>query len=253
MTPIYHHFAKHYHDGPYTLYAEKIAHETFPHFLSLLDFKPLTLLDLACGTGIFAVAMAKNDMRVTGLDQSEHQLNIARKEARAANVEIEWLRASMSDFMPVREVDCVTCWYDSLNYLIKIEELSQTFSNAFLALRPGGYFCFDMNTIYGLAVQWQRFPYFIQQETPDYLEVVENSYNYEVGLAQMRIIMLERNNKTWARHEEIHQERGYAIDDILLLLDHAGFTVKHLTGDPRLMTPLGDRDGRVWIIAQKPA
>ena len=56
----------------------------------------------------------------------------------------------------------------------------------------------DMITIYELSVQWQRFLYFIQQETPDYLGVNENS-----------------------------------------------------TGDPRQMTPLGVKDGRMWVIAQK--
>jgi len=253
MTTNYHHFAKHYHSGPYTLFAERVSRETFPHLLEVLDFSPKTLLDMACGSGIFAIAMAKKGLKVTGMDVSEPLLKIAREEAHYKGVEVEWVNASMSEFNPTHLYDCVTCWFDSLNYLLHIEDLSNTFKKACESLSPGGYFIFDMNTLYGLAVQWQRFPYFIQQETTDYLEITENSYDYELGIAEMRIIMFERTGKTWSRHEEIHRERGYAVDDILLLLENAGFVVEHLTGDPRQLTPLGDKDGRLWVVARKPA
>ena len=252
MSPIYDHFAKHYHSGPYTLFAERVSREIFPHLLELLDFHPQTLLDLACGSGIFAIAMAKQGLNVTGLDLSAELLEIAQQNALKEGVEVEWLHASMSEFAPSQNYDCVTCWFDSLNYLLRVDDLAQTFQNVYAALTPGGYFIFDMNTIYGLSVQWQRFPYFIQQETPDYLEINENSYDYELGIAQMRLIMFERSGKHWNRYEEKHQERAYAVDDVLFLLQNAGFEVRHLTGDPRQMTPLGVKDGRMWIVAQKP-
>jgi len=248
----YRHFAKHYHSGPYTLFAERVSREIFPHLIDLLDFHPKTLLDLACGSGIFAGAMAKSGLQVTGVDLSDELLEIARKNAVAEMVEVEWQQCNMSDFAPTKKYDCVTCWFDSLNYLLNVDNLAKTFQIACSALVPNGYFIFDMNTTYGLAVQWQRFPYFIQQETPDYLEITENSYDYEVGIAAMRLVMFERSGKHWSRFEEVHRERAYAVDDVLLLLQNAGFVVKHLTGDPRLMTPLGDKDGRMWVIAQKP-
>ena len=253
MTTTYDHFARHYHSGPYTLFSERVSREIFPHLLELLDFHPQSLLDLACGSGIFVLAMAKQGLQVTGLDLSKELLEIARTKALTEAVEVEWLHANMSEFTPMRKYDCVTCWFDSLNYLLRVDELAKTFQNAFVALAPKGYFFFDMNTIYGLAVQWQRFPYFIQQETPDYLEIVENSYDYELGIAEMRLIMFERSGENWAHYEEKHQERGYAVDDVLLLLQNAGFLVKHLTGDPRQMSPLGQKDGRVWVVAQKPS
>lgn len=253
MSLTYQHFAKHYHTGPYTLFAERVSREIFPQMLKQLNFSPLTLLDLACGSGIFALQMARQGLDVTGLDSSEALLSIARQSATAEDVSVDWICANMCEFVPARQYDCVTSWFDSLNYLLRVDDLAHVFRNAWQALNPDGYFIFDMNTLYGLAVQWQRFPYFIQQETPDYLEITENSFDYEVGIAEMRLVMFERSGKHWQRFEEKHQERGYPVDDILLLLNRAGFKIKHLTGDPRLLTPLGEKDGRLWVIAQKAA
>ena len=68
--PIYDRFAKHYQSGPYTQFTRRVISEVFPRWLELLDFQPQTLLDLACGSGEFALAQAEAGLQVTGLDQS---------------------------------------------------------------------------------------------------------------------------------------------------------------------------------------
>ncbi|MFZ3069795.1 MAG: class I SAM-dependent methyltransferase [Anaerolineaceae bacterium] len=251
MKP-YQHFARHYHTGPYIQFTNWVYKDVFPHILETLQFAPASLLDLACGSGVFAIHMAKQGLTVTGLDASADMLEIARSSAKEQAAPVQWLHQDMSKLdLPV-QFDCVTSFFDSLNYLLKVSELSDTFKAAFRQLNPGGYFIFDMNTIYGLAVSWQRSPHFIPQDLPDYLEVAENSYDYENGIAQMRIIMFERDGKYWVRHEELHKERGYAMEDIMLLLQQAGFEIRLLVGNPMQMTPLSGKDDRLWIAAQKP-
>ncbi|MEA4811221.1 MAG: class I SAM-dependent methyltransferase [Anaerolineaceae bacterium] len=248
---VYQHFAKHYHHGPYTLFTEKIINEVFPHWLEVLDFQPASVLDLACGSGEFAIAQAKAGLAAVGLDQSKALLKLAEQAARQEGVKPRWVQGNMSHFVLPERFDCVTCWFDSLNYLSKIEELANCFKQSYAHLNPKGYFLFDMNSIYGIVVKWQQNKYFIQQETPDYLEICANSCDYENNIAEMRLIMFEREGQVWKRHEEIHQERGYAVDDILLLLENAGFSVRHLLGNPLLMRPLEAEDSRLWIAAQK--
>ncbi len=249
---IYQHFARHYQNSQYSAFTRRVLNEIFPHWLEVLDFKPQSLLDMACGAGEFAIAQAKAGLQVVGLDQSQTLLRMAQSAAAEESVKLRWVQGDMSQFSLAEHFDCVTCWFDSLNYLLKIEDLANCFKAAYAHLHPGGYFLFDMNTIYGIVVQWQKHPYFIQQETPDYLEVCANSCDYENSVAQMRIIMFERQGKTWARHEEVHTERGYAVDDILLLLENAGFQVKHVLGNPLLMRPLETEDSRLWVAARKP-
>jgi SAM-dependent methyltransferase len=248
----YERFARHYQNSPYSAFTRRVIKEIFPHWLEILDFKPKSLLDMACGAGEFAIAQAKVGLDVVGLDQSRSLLALAKAAAIEADATLRWAEGDMSQFSLSEQFDCVTCWFDSLNYLLKIEDLANCFKAAYAQLKPGGYFLFDMNTVYGIVVQWQRNPYFIQQETPDYLEICANSCDYENSVAEMRIIMFERQGKSWARHEEVHTERGYAVDDILLLLENAGFQVKHLVGNPLLMRPLETEDSRLWVAARKP-
>ncbi len=249
---IYQQFAKHYQHSQYSAFTNWVIREIFPHWLEMLDFKPSSLLDLACGAGEFAIAQAKDGLQVVGLDQSQSLLELAKEASLEEDVKVRWLQGDMSQFSLEAQFDCVTCWFDSLNYLLKIEDLANCFKAAYAHLKPGGYFLFDMNTIYGIVVQWQKSPYFIQQETPDYLEICANSCDYENSVAEMRIIMFEKDGKAWNRHEEVHTERGYAVDDILLLLQNAGFQVKHLLGKPLLMRPLETEDSRLWVAARKP-
>lgn len=249
---VYQSFASHYHVGPYARFSQRITDEIFPSLCAALDFKPQSLLDLACGSGGFAIAMAKKGLRVTGLDQSASLLEIARREADAAAVNVAWVEGNMAGFHLDRTFDCVTCFFDSLNYLIRLKDLAGAVEHACLHLEPGGYFIFDMNTIYGLAVLWQRNKTSIVQDLPDYMEVAENSFNFETSIAEMRLVMFEKAGEYWQRFEESHLERGYTVDDILLLLETAGFELVHLAGNPLTLAPLGELDGRMWVVARKP-
>ena len=250
---IYQQFAKHYQNSQYSAFTKWVINEIFPHWLEVLDFSPASVLDLACGAGEFAIDQAKAGRLVVGLDQSPSLLRLAEAAALEEGAQVRWVQGDMSHFSLAERFDCVTCWFDSLNYLVKIEDLTNCFKAVFNHLNPGGYFLFDMNTIYGIVVQWQKNPYFIQQETPDYLEVCANSCDYENSVAQMRIIMFERQGESWVRYEEVHTERGYTVDDILLLLENAGFAVRHLLGNPLLMRQLETEDSRLFVAARKPA
>ena len=247
----YQHFARHYHNSVYTFFTKRVISEIFPHWLSLLNLQPATLLDLACGSGEFAIAQARQGLKVVGLDRSKPLLKLAESEARAERLSLRWVEADMSSFSLPERFDCVTCWFDSLNYLVKIEDLASTFRNVWAHLNPGGIFLFDMNTIYGLLVQWQKQRVTIAQESPDYIEICENSADYENAIAQMRILMFERQGKTWQRHEELHTERGYAVEDLLILLQSSGFSSRYLFGNPLQERPLETEDSRLWIAAQK--
>jgi cyclopropane fatty-acyl-phospholipid synthase-like methyltransferase len=109
---------------------------------ALLELLPLPpeprVLDLACGWGRHAVALARAGCRVTGLDWSEHLLERARRRAAAAGVEVEWVRADMRE-IPWRErFDLVACLYSSLGFFLSDEEDLRTLRGARDALVPGG-------------------------------------------------------------------------------------------------------------------
>ena len=58
------------------------------------------VLDLACGTGRHALAAAGLGARVVAVDRDPASLDIARKEAKARGLEVEWVEADLAGGLP---------------------------------------------------------------------------------------------------------------------------------------------------------
>ena len=248
--PVYGKFAELYARGGYPQFSARVA-RFLPALLARFDARPRTILDVACGEGTFAVAMAKKGFRVTGVDRSSEMLRLARQHARQASVGVAFLRRDMRSLTFREEFDLATCWYDSLNYLLRLRDLERTFAGVSRALRTGGLFVFDMNTIHGLAVIWQQFPSNVQQDSPDTFEVHRPSYDRRRGVATLAVTGFVRRGKRWIRMDEIHRERGYSLAQIRRCLRRANLRELAAWGSIWSLTPPRPGDQRVWFVARK--
>ena len=97
-------------------------------------------LDVACGTGLHAIALARLGVRVTGADLSAAMLAQAQAHAAAFGVEIPWVQASMQELRPhVREkFDALFCLGNSLPHLLQQTDLAAACANFYDLLSPGG-------------------------------------------------------------------------------------------------------------------
>jgi SAM-dependent methyltransferase len=247
---FYRDFALLYTRGEYPRFSERMA-VALPPMLMKLGAEPRTLLDIACGEGTFAVAMAGRGYAVTGLDQSPDMLTLAREKAAAAGLAIDFVEQDMRSLAFDKTFDLVTCWYDSLNYLVRADDLRACYSAVHRALRPGGFFIFDMNTVYGLGVLWQRRPCLVSQDTAEFFEVHRASYDFETNIATMLITGFIRTGETWRRVDEEHCERGYAIGEIHSSLRKTGFEVAATWDNPEDMSDPRPESGRIWVAARK--
>jgi len=247
---IYERFAHFYAKGPYLGYSERMV-ELLPTVLDRFDARPQMVLDIACGEGTFAVAMAKKGFRVTGVDQSPQMLQFARQRAERENVEVAFLLQDMRSLSFEERFDLVTCWFDSLNYLLELEDLQRTFAGVHRALKKAGLFIFDMNTIYGLAVDWQRYHCYVQQDTAELFEIHFPSYDLQKNIAIMRITGFVKEGDGWTRMDEVHKERGYTLEDIRQCLKEVGFQELACWGNLQEMSEPKPDSGRVWFVMQK--
>jgi ubiquinone/menaquinone biosynthesis C-methylase UbiE len=225
--------------------------ELLPSVLERFGVKPRMILDLACGEGSFAVAMAKKGVQVTGVDLSSHILQFAREHAKKENVSVEFLLQDIRSLPFEERFDIVTCWYDSLNYLLELEDLEKAFAGVYRALKKGGLFIFDMNTIYGVSVNWQQHPCNIQQDTSELFEIHRPSYDSEKNMATLRITGFVKEGNGWTRIDEEHKERGYSIEEIKQSLKKIGFQELACWESMQEMSELKSDSGRVWFIMQK--
>lgn len=195
--------------------------------------------------------MAKKGFQVTGVDLSPRMLQFGRERAEQENVKVEFLLQDMRSLPFEGRFDLVTCWYDSLNYLLELEDLTKTFAGVCRALKKAGLFIFDMNTIYGLAVRWQRHPCYVQQDTPQLFEIHRPSYDFERNIATLRITGFVKEGNEWTQLDEEHKERGYTLKEIRQCLKKVGFQELACWGSLQEMSEPKPDSGRVWFVMQK--
>lgn len=236
--------------GEYSRFSTRMA-KRLPDVLAKFHLKPQSILDLACGEGTFAVEMAKLGYKVTGIDQSKEMLKFARRKARKEGVEVNFEQGDMRELAFEGDFDLVTCWFDSINYLLDLEDVEKTFSRASRALGENGAFIFDMNTIYGLEVEWQKPSCYVQQDSSTIFEVHRARYSPESHVAVLTITGFIKESQCWKRMEEEHRERGYPLEKIRECIDNAGLTELACWDNFELMTKPDQKTGRVWFVTQK--
>lgn len=249
---VYNQFASIYQRGPYLRFSQLLAETLIPDYLNEFGIKPQHVLDVACGEGSFAVGMVKKGFAVTGVDVSPQMIALAQDRAEEAGVMVDFRVEDMRTLPFEGEFDLVTCFFDSLNYLLTVQGLHHAFQGAFKALRPGGFYIFDMNTIYGLAVDWMREKTYIQNETDDFIEIHQQDFDYENLIASMTVTVFQKQGHLWKRFDEIHQERGYPIADIQFLLSETGFEIAGMYGSIKKRSEVQKDSPRVWFSARKP-
>ncbi len=105
--------------------------------------QPVTLLEVACGTGEIIAALADR-YQVAGLDISPGMLTVAREKLPAG---IPLHLADMSDFRLNAKFDAVICVYHGINHLLSFAAWKSFFGCVHSQLNDGGVLTFDIVTV----------------------------------------------------------------------------------------------------------
>jgi SAM-dependent methyltransferase len=101
------------------------------------------VLDLGCGFGRHAIAMAGRGYEMTGVDFNPRYLEIAGQEAAAAGVRVRWRTGDMRALEFDGEFDAAYSYFSSFGYYGD-DENEQVLAGIARALKPGGRFLLDM-------------------------------------------------------------------------------------------------------------
>jgi SAM-dependent methyltransferase len=122
----------------------------------LLDLRPgMEVLDLACGNGRIANALAARGCLVTGLDLIPAFLEQAKEGAGARNLPVTYQLGDMRTLPWANSFECIVNWRSAFGYFDD-EENRQALSEAYRALKPGGKLLMDLNNRDWLLQHFQR-------------------------------------------------------------------------------------------------
>ncbi|MFJ7250959.1 class I SAM-dependent methyltransferase [Kitasatospora sp. NPDC098652] len=118
------------------------------------EFGARRVLDLGCGTGVFALLLAGRGIEVVGVDPAAASVEVAR--AKPGGERVRWICGDAGELPPLR-VDLVTMTANVAQEITDPTAWRTTLRGALGALRPGGRLVFETRDPAARAWQeWTR-------------------------------------------------------------------------------------------------
>jgi len=238
-----------YYDAVYRRRAERVSREidfVEELFQNEAEREVRKILDLACGTGIPTLELARRGYRVTGLDLHEEMLAVARRKAEMEGLEIRFIRGNALEIDFEEEFDAVTMFFSSIMYFDD-SAIQQLFNSVKRALKPGGIFIADFPCWYHGG---RDGPIVWDERKGDERLVITDWREVEAATQKLhfkrlvQIVKPDGSVKAFMVDDELNI---YTVREMRLLAEKHFRRIK-IYGDLHELRP---KDRRYWLVAVK--
>ncbi|MFE6978072.1 class I SAM-dependent methyltransferase [Streptomyces sp. NPDC057682] len=198
------------------------------------EFGARRVLDIGCGTGVFALLLAGRGIEVVGVDPARASVDVARGKPGAERV--RWIDGDATALPPLR-VDLVTMTANVAQALAAPPVWRGTLRAAHAALRPGGHLVFETRDPAARAwEEWNRAASYTVTDVPgagaveswvDLLDVngplVTFRWTYVFGADGA--VLTSDSTLRFREREEVAaelEELGYEVEDVRDAPDRPG-------------------------------
>lgn len=202
-------------------------------YLTLVDdVDARSVVDIGCGTGVFAADLARSGVVVVGVDPAGAMLEIARR--RSEGLGVDWIHGQADD-VPSGVADLVIMMGHVAQYFIDDAAWSNVLQGAHRILEPGGHLAFESRNP---AIRWEdrwteehsksTMPHPDGGEFTSWVEVVETS-----GSAQS-YTLTHRGHTVLPgglHLTALETLRFRSPEEIVTSVEAAGFSVEEIWGD----------------------
>lgn len=241
--------------APY--YDEVMSVVPYRHWVQYLNkifkrfqWKPDSILDIACGTGTVAFLLAEEGYQVTGVDISVEMITMAQRKAlkHAAGKKTHFLCQDATRIeLPAQSFDVAISLFDSFNYILTTRGVQDAFAGVFNTLRPGGGFIFDLNSEYTLEKNLFSQDNF-WDDSAEVKHLWTASYNKKTRMSTIDMLFYLPNGATF---REVHKERAHRHTEVIRFLRECGFEFLDAF-DEYSFLPAGKRSERIFYVARRP-
>jgi len=232
-VPLYNSFSADY--DRFVNWEERLAYELPFIEQQLAASGARRVLDMACGTGIHAIALAQRGYDVTGADLSVDMIERARENAVAAGVEAYFVVAGFGE-LAARvggSFDALLCLGNSLPHVLTADALHETLTDFAAVLRPGGLLLIqnrNFDAVMATRARWMS-PQVHREGGREWLFIRFYDFNPD-GTLTFNILTLRRDEaETWTQQIEATALRPLLHAELSRAIRAAGFGDVSCYGD----------------------
>jgi ubiquinone/menaquinone biosynthesis C-methylase UbiE len=208
LAPIYDFVMNHVDYVGWARYVMKI----YEHFS--LNVK--TVLDISCGTGTLVKNLREIGFLADGCDYSEAMLEIAREKNPTANF---W-QSDSRDIKINQKYDSALCLYDSINYILDINDVTVVLESVEKILKDDAIFIFDICTEKNSL---ENFDSYYEKESINEYRYIRKSYYKRREKFHINEFRIKTPD---GKFLETHKQKIYKIEDIRKVIASSPFELK---------------------------
>ncbi|MFF3504630.1 class I SAM-dependent methyltransferase [Streptomyces sp. NPDC003247] len=198
------------------------------------EFAARRVLDIGCGTGVFALLLADRGIEVVGLDPAGASLEVAR--SRPGGERVRWIHGDATALPPLR-ADLATMTANVAQAIVAPGGWRETLRRVHASLRPGGRLVFETRDPARRGwEEWNREDSYVAVDVPG-VGVVESWHEVtDVSLplvtfrttyvfAEDGEVLTSRSTLRFRERREAEADllaHGYVIDDVRDAPDRPG-------------------------------
>lgn len=185
------------------------------------------VLDVACGTGMHAIALARLGYDITGVDLSAGMIARARDNASAAGVDAQFKVAGFGQLtaMVGAGYDAVLCLGNSLPHLLTPNDLAAALADFAACLQPGGLLLIQNRNFDAVMTQRERWmgPQSYREGDTEWLFFRFYDFESEGTLTFNVVTLMRAGNAEWSQQATSTQLWPLQKGELMKALAVAGF------------------------------